>query len=102
VASEMSHRQARRKLGSRSTRRSGVRVVKGKSGARRAGKVSVALLTWALVEGKPRPVNTEPMKAKTERKSWVKRNKGREAVQAAYLENLTKPSEIANDSEAIL
>lgn len=91
----MTHKEARRKLGSRSTRRSGVRVTRGKSGAKRAGKPSVALLTWALVEGRERPVNPVPAKVKTDTKAWQKRNVARLPVQTAYAENLQKAGENA-------
>lgn len=91
----MTHKEARRKLGSRSTRRSGVRVTRGKSGAKRAGKPSVTRLTWALVLGKERPVNPVPATEKTAKKSWQKRNVARLPVQTAYALLVEKGAEIA-------
>lgn len=95
----MTHRTARRSLGSRSVRRSGIRTTRTKSGALRiTNKPSIARLTWAVVEGKPKPGTPVAAKVKTERKSWIKRNKAREAIQTAYREKLEKPEGIANDS----
>lgn len=51
-----------------------------------------------MVEGKPKPGTPVAAKVKTERKSWIKRNKAREAIQTAYREKLEKPEGIANDS----
>lgn len=95
----MTHREARRKLGSRSTRRMGIAVVRLKSGSFRAtSKPSVALLTWALVDGKPRPSGLVPAKARQDRESWKRRNKSREAVQNAYkLANPETSEGIANE-----
>ncbi len=95
----MNHREARRKLGSRSTRRMGIAVVRLKSGSfRLTNKPSVALLTWALVDGKPRPSGVVPAKVKTERESWKRRNKNREPLQNAHkLANVEIQGEIAND-----
>lgn len=85
METHLTHRTARRSLGSRSVRRSGIRTTRTKSGALRiTNKPSIARLTWAVVEGKPRPGTPVTAKVKTERKSWQTRNKGRLPLQEAY------------------
>jgi hypothetical protein len=47
-------------------------------------KPSIARLTWALVEGKPKPGNPVAAKVKTETKWWKTRNAGRTVAQEAW------------------
>lgn len=49
---KMTHREARRKLGSRSNRRSGIKARRTKSGAmRKTTKTRLAVAVWRLVRG---------------------------------------------------